>query len=497
MPETSNIKSKENSLSQKTGRSPESKGLVQKTGADGEVLKNVQKDLDIIEEDERKELEKEKNKRKIMKQGQSFVQQLTTLSETEDRNEKWLRLDQRLLKLYYLIDKQSSADAMQLCTRRFVEWEEQISKQSAVDIPRFVQEQIDREQKMNDAIRPYMLERLQKSMRYFVKSGKYSDLREQLEKLENNGEYFLVSKNKEGTSERWKMEQHGNSAPLLYFRSTDPQKPGCVFSIDLIDFLDVIDKNPEKIGETANVALETYRQEHSAEQADALNNYDLPSDRNIFHLRVFPKTYNIVSHKGLHTSMFLSNTLKQRYKDSMTIRPPIFSDDPEVSLRQEIKTLFEGNKGKPIHLCIDIFSHGQKGHFSFEKPLEAKHLVQIAKEFPQCSFTYNTIACYGAGMMQGMSNEKSFASDPNLQSRLAVFTQTKGDAVNVTAASDAVTIYYMHLMQALNEGKSYGEAARRADLEVKAYLPIDAEALINGRKLVMGKPANSDGDLSA
>lgn len=416
---------------------------------------------------------------------------MVLVKKKEDKNEKKLRLDQRRLhKIYNLIDAQSSQDAIQLCTAKFVKWEEQMGKKSATDIPRFVQEQIEKEHKTNNEIRPYMLGRLQKSMQGFAEKDEHSALREQLE--EKNGEYFFLSKNKEGGSERWKMEQFSDLVPLLYFRSTDPKKLGCVFSIDLMDGLDAIDEHPEKIGQAADTALKTYRQEHSAEQAEALSNYDLPSDRDIFHLRVFPKKYNGVVLKGLHTSMLLSNTLKQRYKDAMTIRPPIFSDDPETGLRQEIKALLEAHDNKRIHLCIDIFNHGQKDHFSFEKQLEAKHLVQIAKEFPQCSFTYNTIACYGAGMMQGMSNDKSFASDPNLQSRLAVFTQSKGDLVNATATSDAVTMYYMHLMRALNEGKSYGEAARRADLEVKMYLPMDAEALINGRKLVMGKPLTVD-----
>lgn len=452
-------------------------------------LNHVQKALDTIEKDEQEEINQEEKKKAAAESGQSLINRLRIrlTEKSEDKNEKWLRLDQRLHKLYLLIDKQSSQSAIQLCTEKFMEWERKIDTQSTKDIPRFVQEQIDREQKVNDAIQPYMKERLQKSMLHYAEKDQHMAFRTQVK--EENGDYFLLSKNKKGESERWKMEQFRELAPVLYFRSTDPKKPGCVFSIDLIDGLDAIDENPEKIGQAADTALETYQREHSTEQTEALKNYDLPSDRNIVHLRVFPKKYNSVSLKGLHTSMLLSNTLKQRYQDAITIRPPIFSDDPEAALRKEIKVLLEENGNKQIHLCIDIFNHGQKGHFSFEKKLEAKHLIQIAKEFTQCSFTYNTIACYGAGMMQGMTDDKSFASDPDLQSRLAVFTQSKGDVVNMTAASHAVTIYYMHLMRALSEGKSYGEAARRADLEVKIYLPMDAEALIDGHPLVMGKPS--------
>ena len=159
--------------------------------------------------------------------------------------------------------------------------------------------------------------------------------------------------------------------------------------------------------------------------------------------------------------------------------------------------MLKANGGNPAHFCIDIFSHGSKDHFVFEKQLQAKDIVQITKDFPQCTFTYNTIACYGAGMMKGTLENTDFAKDKELQSRLTVFTQSKGDIPNLPAYSTAVTMYYVHLMQALNDGKSYGEAHRRADIEVKKYLPVDAEAVIDGQKLVMDKPLQLDDALSA
>ena len=62
--------------------------------------------------------------------------------------------------------------------------------------------------------------------------------------------------------------------------------------------------------------------------------------------------------------------------------------------------------------------------------------------------------------------------------------------MNFTSTT-AESMYYIHLMQALNEGKTYGAAHRIADLEVKKYLPMDAEGIVNGDKFVMDAPAGA------
>ena len=85
-----------------------------------------------------------------------------------------------------------------------------------------------------------------------------------------------------------------------------------------------------------------------------------------------------------------------------------------------------------------------------------------------------------------MIGNEEYKQSKDLQSRITLFTQTKGDIPNqMVDPTAAGTHYYLHFMRALKEGKTWGAAARTADIEVKQYMPLDAEAVIDGRKLVM------------
>ena len=45
--------------------------------------------------------------------------------------------------------------------------------------------------------------------------------------------------------------------------------------------------------------------------------------------------------------------------------------------------------------------------------------------------------------------------------------------------------------------EKYGETHRIADVEVKKYLPVDVEAIIDGKKLVMDQPLSRTDNLPA
>jgi hypothetical protein len=414
----------------------------------------------------------------------------------KDLTDPLTQLDARLVKLYELMGVQTLPECRQLCIEQFSAWEQQMNEKNTKDIPSFLRKQVEiAKGKEKDWLRPIMKDAMKRTLDRFADNGEYPKVRAKLE--EKNGEYFYVSKNSDGKTRTWKVEIYSEGGALLYFRSQDKAESGLVFAINMMDGLDGLENDPQQIDKKADEAVATYQKEHGKEQQDTLNNYDLPKDRKIAHIRLFPQTYDGIVSKGLQSSMLLSTALKTRYKEAFIGRPPLFSDEPEKALRQEIQDVLKANGGKAAHFCIDVFSHGSKDHFVFEKQLQAKDVVQIAKDFPQCTFTYNTIACYGAGMMKGTLENTDFATDKGLQSRLAVFTQSKGDIPNLPAYSTAVTMYYVHLMQALNDGKSYGEAHRIADIEVKKYLPVDAEAIIDGKKLVMDKPVRLDDALPA
>jgi hypothetical protein len=412
----------------------------------------------------------------------------------KDTTDPQLKLADKLKRLYKLISVQSSEEGKKLCTETFLRWEQEMNAKAGKDIPRFVRQQIDYEQK-NDAeiIRPRAKDALKKTIDGFATDGKYATMRSKLE--QKNEEFFYTSQNKEGKTRTWKVEFYSDAAPLLCFRSVEKAEPGLVFTIDLIDGIEALEADIGKIDRVAERAATDYAQEHGAEQQKVLNGYDLPKDRMIAHVRLFPQSFDEIVSKGLHTSQLLSSTLKSRYGENIVSRPPLFSNEPDQALRKDIEDTLKANGNRPTHFCIDVFSHGTKDHFVFAKKLEAKHLIQIAKDFPQCTFTYNTIACYGGGVMKDITHDEAFAKDENLKSRLTVFTQSKGDVPNLPAHATVATVYYAYLMQALHDGKSYGEAHRIADINVKKHLPLDAEAFIDGMKLSMDKPRNMDNAL--
>jgi hypothetical protein len=97
------------------------------------------------------------------------------------------------------------------------------------------------------------------------------------------------------------------------------------------------------------------------------------------------------------------------------------------------------------------------------------------------SARYETTPHYGGGLNEGL--QKEMKADPNLQRRLNVFLQTRGNVVNLQSFGGTMASNYSaHLIQALLDPsvRTFGAAARRADRETKQYMPTDAEAIIGG-----------------
>ena len=95
--------------------------------------------------------------------------------------------------------------------------------------------------------------------------------------------------------------------------------------------------------------------------------------------------------------------------------------------------------------------------------------------------------------MKGFVGNDEFKKYPELEKRITLFTQTKGNRLNTNSAGkQATTIYYYYLMKSLGEGKTYGAAARMADENVKSYTSNDPEAFIGGQKLAATKLEGRD-----
>lgn len=408
-------------------------------------------------------------------------------THTNNQSDPLIQLDARLKKLAQCIGLQTLPMGYKLCIDKFGEWENQVKKDYAQNIPGFLNSQIAiGKSSEKDFWQEIMEKGIHEAITFKAEQGNTKEFWSLFKKEEKG--YYYTSKDTDGKSLRWKVEGH---EAIIYFRCANEDLEGLFFAIDPMESLEELEKNPNKLNVLAENAVSNFMKENGKEQRRELKEYDFPSDRNIAHIRLFPKIHDqsgVIS-KGLQTSVLLSATLEKHYAHRFSSRQPLFSDNPEKALRDEIQRALVENKKTPLHFCVDIFSHGAKDRFLFAKPLEASQVIAIAKDFPQCSFTYNTIACYGGGMMQGMADNNEFSKNKELSSRLAVFTQSKGNVINLsTVHATAVTMYYMHFMQALNEGKTYGEAHRIADSETKKYMPVDAEAMIDGKKLVMNKP---------
>lgn len=309
---------------------------------------------------------------------------------------------------------------------------------------------------------------------------------------------------------RWRMERFGGDLDSVILRTVPGDGLSRVLTVPAAQLFDAIEKG--RMQDLIAVAIQNAEKEAAGQ--DLLDRYDLPKDRKAVHVRVFPKSLQ----KGfaddpvestLMTSMILSATLRSRYGDRMALLPPLFSDDPAPELSSQVHAAYrQGIR----HFVIDIFAHGDPDSLAFRAPLRMDVLMDLARACPEGSFTINTSACYGGGLV------KSFLDDSNrdLQERIALFTQTKPDMVNLPASlatpsqmresqADGVspaatprsredfrrtspgqrlryggTNYYIELIHGLLQGHGYGRACRDADRRSKRF-GTDGDSVIHGQ----------------
>lgn len=238
--------------------------------------------------------------------------------------------------------------------------------------------------------------------------------------------------------------------------------------------------NTEIIGTKAAQTVKEEQSDDLPSSNKELQEYDLPTTKDIIHLRVFPSTFTddlvwakLVDSAALTTALSKRNPRVKRH-------PPIITNEPLADLRTAIKTAQAYRHTKNIHLCIDVFSHGTPDQLEFGpgKQFTQEDLLSLVSEFPDCTFTFNTMGCFGGGMRKLLANP-AFINDPDVQQRLAVFLQTKPDIENVGTAG-GMSLYYLYLIQSILKGSTYGKAAFDTDRKTKSKNGIDAEAIING-----------------
>jgi hypothetical protein len=150
----------------------------------------------------------------------------------------------------------------------------------------------------------------------------------------------------------------------------------------------------------------------------------------------------------LWLSQAFEQELETKYR--ITTSNPKITWDPESVIKSTIKENYPTQK----NFFFDLYSHGKPTHLSFEKPITADLFIQLSKEYPDCKFFISTIWCYGWWLMDKIKDQTNL-------NNLYIFTQTKKYLPNTPIGWS--TAYYNIILQALKDGKTYGQAIYEAD----------------------------------
>jgi hypothetical protein len=243
-----------------------------------------------------------------------------------------------------------------------------------------------------------------------------------------------------------------------------------------------------KFSEIFARAKKNYEKEKA--QKSKLEKFDLPKDKKGAYLRFFPSKSDDVIASTLQSSGIKAAVLNHRYPNLKT-KPIIFADNFKKALYSNIKKAYD--QGTRF-FYIDVYNHGEKKGLGFKALPNAQDIANIIKKFPDAKFVFNTIACYVGCLRKGFL--KAMQLDPKLKKQISVFLQTKPDLVNLVSIVKKPdltkskqfygysTYYQLFLIKALQEGKTYGQAAVYADQESKKHMYLNPEAIIGGELFV-------------
>lgn len=373
------------------------------------------------------------------------------------------QLDAEARKLWILYSVCSFVN-VNLCADALKSIEEQMQKKSPKEISAYLDGKIKSAYKIYDAERNQGLQEIYELIEIAVRTNNIKGF----EKKGN--EYFYNSE--------WKIENPGGETVVM----RKIQNPNILIAIGTRAFIEVMEEG--KVNKFCQEAEENYKDENREMKKETLDNFDLPKDQKVKYLRIFPGEYDEVTSTEILTSIMMTGILKKKYSQ-MDIAPIIFTNDPISALTPQ---LIEAYKNGTRYFSIDFFSHGSENALLFDKEIKAEDLKKLMERFPDAIFTFGTNACFGGGLREGMM--KIFEKNPGLAGRMNIFLQTKPNIENKSAVVSktwryndlglATSYYHLQFIKAMNEGKTYGQAARIADIETKKHIHIDAEAMIYG-----------------
>ena len=204
-------------------------------------------------------------------------------------------------------------------------------------------------------------------------------------------------------------------------------------------------------------------------------------------LSVHPAANDDVITNGGFGSLLLARGFGEQAAKKM-----IVSDNP---LPEVIKALDAQVQAAPgtSDVVLDLNQHGTPGSLRFAQPIDARVLRELTERYPDLRFHVLSIACHGGGLVAGTLDQ--IAAHPELANRLTLFTQTKLQSRNMLSIYNPDTdssaeprhrapLQQLLLARGLLSGTSdLGTAFRQADKATRTLLPLDAEAVIRGRKV--------------
>ena len=311
----------------------------------------------------------------------------------------------------------------------------------------------------------------------------------------DNGQYFYRQRGSINCDWQLKFYNPGflNTDYVVLVNSKNPEEYRNVTLELFYSFL---------VKETLDSVLERVHQEYLSQKSpkdqELLSSVNFPNKGKIVVLRIYPEEDEETTNKTITQGMFVGRALQEKYGDRVCLDSLLISNHPLTILEKKIKfykDLYTDKEGG-VHFFIDLYAHGHNGNSEglngiyYAKPLKVLSIIKSIKKEAKGSFVFfSTLACYGGGGLAEL--KEAFSKDPDLAKGIVVSTQAKATEYNYIIQgrhSDELkglcfSEFSEEFIIELLEGKTIGEATKKADDKVREGSRCDADTLIEGKHI--------------
>lgn len=219
--------------------------------------------------------------------------------------------------------------------------------------------------------------------------------------------------------------------------------------------------------------------------AETAAEYDLPKDRQGCFLRFVQSDYDSAIHRLIPSTSVLAAAIERRY-ENISVPPIEVTNTPLQSLQAAVQREYEAGRR---HFVAEFCYHGSTDDLGKDDRVSGGELLELAKQYPDASFDFMTIACHGGNLRESML--EPLRNDPDLASRVNLFTRTEADSLNFGVWAGefeqrkehfGIAALTMAMAERLlsDEMTTFGEAFYAADQMIREAIYLDPEAIING-----------------